>query len=344
MEMTNLAHTNIEISSLALGTMTFGEQTNIEEAFRILDRAYESGINLLDSAEAYPIPMKKETQGSAEAIVGQWLTERNLRQRFILATKVAGPGLPHIREGSRKFVKADMEKALNDSLRRLKTDYIDIWQLHWPARLTNFFDHFPYSGVLEEDEVQLSETISYLEEFRQQGKIRYFGLSNETPWGLSKSIDLTKQTKSLVSIQNAYNLLNRLAEYGLYEMCSRENISYFGYSPLAMGLLTGKYGSLTRVDTTNFRLNLFPQFTRYTNKWGKKAIESYVGIARKYDISPLRLALAFVLKSKCTSTNIVGVTNLNQLDEILSSNVNDLNDDIQKEIDEVHKQHPNPCP
>ncbi|NIC08001.1 NADP(H)-dependent aldo-keto reductase [Billgrantia bachuensis] len=338
-----LGDTGIEVSRLCLGTMTFGEQNSEAEAHEQLDRAVAFGINFIDAAEMYPVPPRAETQGRTEAYIGSWLKRRESRDDVIIATKVTGPRMEHIRGGSR-LSREQIHQAIDASLTRLQTDYVDLYQLHWPERSTNYFGKLGYEHDEEEDAVALEETLAALKELVEAGKVRAIGLSNETPWGVMKSLQLAERLDlpRVASIQNPYNLLNRTFEVGLAEIAQRENVGLLAYSPLAFGVLSGKYLDGARPE--NARLTLFERFQRYTSPLAEQATRAYVGIAREHDLDPAQMALAFVNSRSFLTSNIIGATTMEQLEDNLASESLKLEQSVLDAIDEVHRRIPNPCP
>jgi aryl-alcohol dehydrogenase-like predicted oxidoreductase len=343
MQMRKLGNTDIEVSRLCLGTMTFGEQNTEADAHEQLDRAVAFGIDFIDTAEMYPVPPKAETQGRTEAFIGSWLKHRGSRDDVIIATKAAGPGLEHIRGGPR-LTREHIHQAVDASLERLQTDYIDLYQLHWPDRKTNFFGRLGYVHDQEEDTTPLEETLSALGELVTAGKIRAIGLSNDTPWGVMQALRLADAMglPRVASIQNPYNLLNRTFEVGLAEIAHREDVGLLAYSPLAFGMLTGKY--LNGARPAGARLTLFERFQRYTNPLAEEATAAYVRIARDHDLDPAQMALAFVNSRSFLTSNIIGATTLEQLEDNLASESLKLNDEVLDAIEAVHRRIPNPCP
>jgi aryl-alcohol dehydrogenase-like predicted oxidoreductase len=346
MQYRPLGRTDLSVSALCLGTMTFGEQNSAADAADQLDRALAAGINFIDTAEMYPVPPMGETMGRTEEYIGRWLAARGGRDRLILATKVAGPGdwLPHIRGGKNRLDAANIEQALNNSLRRLGTDYVDLYQLHWPDRETNFFGKLGYEHPTEDASVPLLETLQALDRLVKSGKVRHIGLSNETPWGTMRFLELAERhgLPRMVSIQNPYNLLNRSFEIGLAEIALREHCGLLAYSPLAFGALSGKYLGGRRPPTG--RLTLFSRFTRYSNAEAISATAEYVAVAEKHGLDPAQMALAFVTSRPFTTSNIIGATTLEQLDQNLASADLKLSDEVLHDIDAVHTRQPNPSP
>lgn len=343
MQTRPLGDTGIEVSRLCLGTMTFGEQNSESEAHDQLDRAVAFGINFIDAAEMYPVPPRAETQGRTEAYIGSWLKRRESRDDVIIATKVTGPGLEHIRGGPR-LNREHIHQAIDASLERLQTDYVDLYQLHWPERSTNYFGRLGYEHDEEENAVSLEETLAVLKELVDAGKVRAIGLSNETPWGVMKALQLAERLglPRVASIQNPYNLLNRSFEVGLAEIAHRENVGLLAYSPLAFGVLSGKYLDGARPE--NARLTLFERFKRYTSPLAEQATRAYVDIAREHDLDPAQMALAFVNSRSFLTSNIIGATTMEQLEDNLASESLKLEQSVLEAIEEVHRRIPNPCP
>ena len=342
MKYKKLGNTELEVSLICLGTMTYGEQNNEKEAHEQLDYSLSKGINFIDTAEMYAIPPREETQGTTEQIIGNWLSKRKDREKIILATKVAGPGMEYVRGGSR-LSKKHILQAADDSLKRLQTDYIDLYQVHWPERKTNFFGRLGYE-YSNEMGVSIEETLDAMSMLVKSGKIKYIGISNETPWGTNKYLQLTKDAglEKIISIQNPYSLLNRIYEVGLAEISQHENIGLLAYSPLGFGQLTGKYINKTEENT---RLGLYGDwFTRYSNENCINAVKEYSKIANKYNISLTHLALAFVNTRPFVASNIIGATTMKQLKENIESIDIDLSEEILEEINEVHLNQPNPAP
>jgi len=346
MEYNKLGQTDIEVSRICLGTMTWGEQNTEKEAHEQLDYAVESGINFIDVAEMYPVPPREETYGLTESYIGNWLSKRKDRDKIILASKVAAKAewLPYIRGGQIKLDKKNIVQALEDSLRRLKTDYIDLYQMHWPDRDTNFFGKLAYYHAPEKDGIPIAETLAVLDELVKQGKIRAIGISNETPWGCAEYLRISreKELPRIVSIQNPYNLLNRTFEIGISEFSHREQVGLLAYSPLAFGALSGKY--LNNQKPEGARLTLFERFNRYLNPQATNATEAYVNLAKKNDLDPSQMALSYVSSRPFLTSNIIGATSMEQLKMDIESINIELSDDVIKDIESIHEKIPNPAP
>ncbi|MCQ4314050.1 NADP(H)-dependent aldo-keto reductase [Pseudomonas stutzeri] len=345
MEQRQLGRTDLKVSSLCLGTMTWGEQNEESEAFAQLDRAKGAGINFIDTAEMYPVPPKPETYATTERFIGNYFKARGNRADWILASKIAGPGngISHIREGQLKLNRQHIVAALDASLKRLQTDWIDLYQLHWPERSTNFFGQLGYRHQ-PEDFTPLEETLDALGEQVKAGKIRHIGLSNETPWGTMKFLQLAESRglPRAVSIQNPYNLLNRSFEVGLAEIAIREQCGLLAYSPLAFGMLSGKYEQGAR--PAGARITMFSRFARYTNPQAQAACSRYVSLAREHGLDPAQMALAFVTQQPFVTSNIIGATSLEQLDSNLASSDLKLSAEVLAALESIHSAQPNPAP
>ncbi|NKN33867.1 NADP(H)-dependent aldo-keto reductase [Marichromatium bheemlicum] len=343
MHYRRLGRTDLEVSALCLGTMTFGEQNSEAEAHAQLDRARAAGINLIDTAEVYPVPPCGETQGRTETYIGNWLKQRGCRDQVVLATKVAGPGdwLAHL---PRRLDRRHIVTAVEDSLRRLQTETIDLYQLHWPDRRTNFFGRLGYSPAEIDDSVPLRESLEALAELVRAGKIRHVGLSNETPWGLMHALALAEQhgLPRVVSIQNPYNLLNRTFEIGLAEIALREDCGLLAYSPLAFGVLTGKY--LDGQRPAGARISRFSRFKRYNNPQAETATAEYVALARRHGLDPAQMALAWVNTRPFVTSTIIGATTLAQLEHNIGSLAVELDAALLAEIEAIQTRQPNPAP
>ncbi|WP_299771627.1 NADP(H)-dependent aldo-keto reductase [uncultured Pseudoteredinibacter sp.] len=347
MKYRQLGNTDIDVSLICLGTMTYGEQNTQQEAFEQMNYAFEQGVNFFDAAEMYPVPPKPSTQGSTETIVGNWLKEHGLRDKITLASKVTGrgdnnPGMEHVRGGPR--LSADhVQQACEGSLERLQTDVIDLYQVHWPERPANFFGQLGYRHR-ESDDIAIHETLTALAKLVEQGKVRYIGLSNETPWGMMEYLRLAKEYNlpSVVSIQNPYNLLNRSFEVGLAEMSIREKVGLLAYSPLAFGVLSGKYLGGKRPEGA--RLSLYERFSRYTNANSSAATEAYVSLASELSLDPAQMALAFVNQQAFVTSNIIGATTMEQLRSNIASVGVELDKEALKALDKLHGEYPIPAP
>lgn len=346
MELRPLGRSDLRVSALCLGTMTFGEQNSEAEAHAQLDRALCAGINFIDTAEMYPVPPRAETVGRTETYIGTWLKARACRDQVVLASKVAGPGawLPHIRGGQARLDRRNIEAALDASLKRLQTDWLDLYQLHWPDRKTNYFGRLGYASTAQERSVPLLQTLEVLADLMRAGKVRAIGVSNETPWGLMHYLALADQLglPRMVSIQNPYSLLNRSFEVGLAEIAIREDCGLLAYSPLGFGVLSGKY--LEGRRPTGARLTLFDRFNRYSNPEAERATADYVALARRHCLDPAQMALAWVTSRPFTTSNIIGATTLEQLESNLASIDLRLSDELIAEIESIHVRQPNPAP
>ena len=346
MQYRPLGRTDLRVSAVCLGTMTFGEQNTLAEAHAQLDRARAAGINFVDTAEMYPVPPRGETQGRTEDHIGRWLAERGGRDRVVLATKVSGPGewVSYLRPGEVRLDRRNIEAALEASLRRLRTDYVDLYQLHWPDRETNFFGRLGYEHSPEDRSVPLAETLEVLADLVRAGKVRHVGVSNETPWGLMRLLALSEQhgLPRMVSIQNPYSLLNRSFEVGLAEVALRERCGLLAYSPLAFGVLSGKYLDGRRPEGA--RLTRFERFNRYSNPEAERATADYVALARRHGLDPAQMALAYVTSRPFVTSTIIGATTLEQLDADISGCLLDLPAEIVTEIEAMHTRQPNPAP
>ncbi|KAB8309422.1 MULTISPECIES: NADP(H)-dependent aldo-keto reductase [Rahnella] len=346
MQYHRIPHSSLEVSLLGLGTMTFGEQNSEADAHQQLDYAVAAGINLIDTAEMYPVPPRPETQGLTESYIGSWLKARGNREKIILASKVAGPSRGNdnsIRPGQmldRKNIRA----ALDASLKRLNTDYLDLYQLHWPQRQTNFFGKLSYQYTEEQSPVTLLETLEALNEQVRAGKIRYIGVSNETPWGVMRYLQLAEKhdLPRIVSIQNPYSLLNRSFEIGLSEISQHEGVELLAYSSLAFGTLSGKY--LNGAKPAGARNTLFSRFTRYSSPQAEAAIAEYVALAKKHNLDPSQMALAFVRQQPFVASTLLGATTLEQLKINIDSQDLTLDGEILVELEEIHKRFTIPAP
>ncbi|RMH60308.1 MAG: NADP(H)-dependent aldo-keto reductase [Zetaproteobacteria bacterium] len=346
MRLRRLGRDGPYVSEITLGTMTWGEQNSEAEAFAQMDLALDRGINLFDTAELYAIPPRAQTYGATERIIGNWLRSRKCRARVLIASKVCGPTdwCPHIRGGKARLNKAQITAACEASLRRLGTDYIDLYQVHWPERKTNYFGRRGYVAADDGDATPIEETLEALACLVEAGKVRYLGVSNETPWGLMRYLRHAEQAglPRIVSIQNPYNLLNRSFEVGLAEIAERERVPLLAYSPLAFGVLSGKY--LKGAKPAGARLTLFPHYTRYSSPLANEAVAAYVALAREFGCDPAQMALAFVLRQSFVGSVIIGATNLDQLRRNIASADLDLSDELLARLEEVQARYPDPCP
>lgn len=351
MQYRPLGHTDLKVSVLGLGTMTWGHQNSEDDAHRQLDAALDLGVNLIDTAEMYPTPTRAETWTTTERYIGNWLAASGQRDKLVLASKIAGPAREpgtqtHIRDGLSHHDRKNIVAALEGSLRRLRTDYLDLYQLHWPDRTTNIFglreypyrDDHPQAAVIE-------ETLSVLDEQVRAGKIRHIGVSNETPWGVARFLRHSEERglPRIASIQNPYSLLNRLFEHGLSEFSHREGVGLLAYSPLAFGALTGKYLNGARPEGARLS-SVYRTFNRYDSAAANEAIGGYVDIARRHGIPPAQLALAFVIQQPFVTSALTGQTTLAQLRENIAALDVALTPEILDEIQAVHHRVPNPAP
>ena len=349
MKYRKLGNTEIEVSVICLGTMTYGEQNSEKDGFEQMDYALDRGVNFIDTAEMYAVPTRAETYGKTEEIVGNWIYNRKNRNKIILATKIASrsSGLDWVRQGGKNlsFNKKNIIAAIDESLKRLKTDYIDLYQLHWPERkVPKFgvmdFEYDPHDSGWTE----IEDVLGNLNDMIVQGKIRHIGLSNETPWGVMKFMQLSKEKNlpRMVSIQNVYNLVNRVFDIANSEVSIRESCGLLAYSPLAGGRLSGKY--LHGKNPKDSRYTLFAEiFKRHSTPRGEIAISKYVNLAKKYNIAPSTFANAFVNQRPYVTSNIIGATTMKQLKENIDSIEINLSEEILKEIEQIHLLDPNPC-
>jgi aryl-alcohol dehydrogenase-like predicted oxidoreductase len=348
MQYRELGRTGMKVSLIGLGTMTFGEQNTEAEGHAQIDRALDSGVNLLDTSEMYSVPPRAETYGATERIIGSWIKKRRGRDRIVLATKVAGPGgalgLDYVRGGDNRLDRRNILEAVDGSLHRLQTDYIDLYQVHWPGRATNFFGRLGYQHTGEPDLTPIDETLDALGDLVRAGKVRATGVSNETPWGIHRYLQLAAERglPRLASIQNPYNLLNRSFEVGLAEMAIKEEVGLLAYSPLAFGMLTGKF--LDGARPPEARIVRWSRFARYTGELAERTTAAYVAIAREHGLNPAQMALAFVNRQRFVASTLIGATTMAQLETNLGSIDVQLSDDVLQAIDAVHRAQPNPCP
>lgn len=347
MEKRRLGQTDLMVSSICLGTMTFGDQNTQEDAFQQMDYALDHDVNFFDTAELYAVPPKRETYGKTEEMIGNWFEARGNRDKVILATKVVG------RSGNDWFrpwdepatlSRKDIEYAIDNSLKRLKTDYVDLYQLHWPDRAANFFGKLGYVHPEADDSVALLETLETLGDLVKAGKVRHVGISNETAWGTMKFLELAKEHNlpRMQSIQNPYSLLNRSFEVAGAEVAHREQVGLLAYSPLGFGVLSGKY--LGGKKPEGARLTLFSQMSRYNEGHVAEATAKYVAIAEKHGLDPAQMALQYVTTRSFVTSNIIGATTMEQLASNISSVDVTLTDEILAEIEEVHTIHTYPAP
>lgn len=348
MHYRTLGNTDLSVSLIGLGTMTWGEQNTEADAHAQLDMAVAHGINLIDTAEMYPIPARAETQGETERMIGRWLHSRGNREQLIIATKAVGPSRnpvrpSHFRHGQAKLDRSNLIQAVDASLQRLQTDYIDLYQLHWPDRSANYFGQLGLEQLPEEDTVPIAETLTALAELVASGKIRHIGVSNETPWGLHQYLMLAEHANlpRIASIQNPYSLLNRSFEVGLSEFSLREQVGLLAYSPLAFGMLSGKYQNGARPDGA--RLSLYRRFQRYLNPQAQQASDAYGQLAKEHGLTPVQLAQAFVNTRPFVASNLIGATNLDQLKENVDSVNFTLSPELNAAIADIHQAMPNPA-
>ncbi|MCZ4281041.1 NADP(H)-dependent aldo-keto reductase [Kiloniella laminariae] len=346
MDYRKLGRTDLKVSCLCLGTMTWGEQNSQAEAFEQMDYAVDQGINFFDTAEIYAVPPKAETYGATEEIIGNWFQNRKKRDQIVLASKVAGPSpaQTYIRGEIARFNRKHITAALDNSLKRLKTDYIDLYQLHWPDRNVNIFGQLGFDHRNEEMITQPEETLAVLDDLVKAGKIRHVGISNETPWGTMEFLRLAGEGKGprMVSIQNPYSFLNRSFEVGLAEIAIREDIGLLAYAPLAAGVLTGKYLGGARPEGA--RISLFPDNKRYMGQRAEAAVQDYVSLADKYRLDPAQMALAYVRSRPFVTAPIIGATKMAQLKTNIASAEITLSDEVLAEIEALGRRHTIPCP
>ena len=345
MEYTTLPNSDIKVSKICLGTMTWGNQNTEADGFAQMDYAVEKGVNFFDTAELYPVPATKETQGRTSKIIGNWFKQRQNRGKVVLASKIAGPGdyTAHIRTTG--FKGDSIKQAIDLELKRLQTDYIDLYQLHWPERHTNTFGVRDFKPSPKDPWIDnFNEVLHELIALVKAGKIRAYGLSNEKSWGSMRYLEEVRKDKlpKISTIQNAYSLLNRVFEGDLAEISLRENMGLLAYSPLAFGVLSGKY--IEGTAAKNARLNLFPRFARYSSEQATEATKAYLNLAKESGLSLTSMALAFVNRRPFVTSNIIGATTLEQLKENIDSIHTKLDEDTLKEINTIHSKIPNPSP
>ena len=346
MKFKKLGHSDIDVSLICLGTMNMGEQNTEAQGFEQMDYAFDKGVNFFDTAEVYSVPPREETQGSTETIIGNWFKKTKKREKIILATKMVGPGPSWIRGGGGNFTEKNMNLAIEGSLKRLQTDFIDLYQLHWPERNTNFFGKRDYAHDTKENKWNdIESVLQGLKKFVDQGKIRYIGLSNETPWGFSKFLEISSKLNlpRVVSVQNPYNLLNRAYDIGMSEISCRENVGLLAYSPLAIGYLSGKYRN--NQMPKNSRVGLYKDFwVRYREENAKRAVEEYYNLAKENGLTLTQMSLAFVNSRPFMTSNIIGATTMEQLKENIGSVDIELDNKIIEKINLIHSNNPNPTP
>jgi aryl-alcohol dehydrogenase-like predicted oxidoreductase len=345
MKYTSLPHTDIKVSKICLGTMTFGQQSTEAEGHAQMDYALEQGVNFFDTAEMYSVPAREETYGSTEKILGTWFKKTGKREEVVLASKIAGPN-PNFNYMREKidFSAASIKYALDKSLQRLQTDYIDLYQLHWPERKTNYFGQRGFKVQDDAWEDNIHAVLDTLGDFIKQGKIKHIGLSNETPWGLMRFLEESKYNHlpRIKTVQNPYSLLNRLFENASSEVCMRENVGLLAYSPMAFGVLSGKF--LSGESHPNSRLNLFPQMARYNSAQCAEATRLYQEIAQKNGLTLTELSLAFIEQQSFLTSTIIGATTMEQLKENIDTIKVTLSEDILQAINEVQAMIPDPAP
>jgi aryl-alcohol dehydrogenase-like predicted oxidoreductase len=339
-----LPNTNLKVSKICLGTMTFGEQNTEAEAHSQLDFALEKGINFIDTAEMYPVAARAETYGLTEKYIGSWIKKTGNRDKIVLATKIAGPNraMDYIRKDL-SFSKKNITEAVEKSLLNLQTDCIDLHQLHWPERIMNMFGERGLSQIDTNWQENIAEVLGIYDDLIQQGKIKHIGISNEAPWAVMKFINESEKHNlpKIVTIQNPYSLLNRLFEVGLSEICLRENVGLLAYSPLGFGILSGKH--LTGVQK-NSRIDLFPQFVRYNNENSIKATKLYNELALENGLTLTQMALAFVKQQAFVTSTIIGATTIEQLAENIATHDAVLSNETITEINKIQELIPNPAP
>ncbi len=344
MNYRKLGNSGINVSTICLGTMTWGEQNSQDEAFEQMNYAIENGVNFWDTAELYSVPPKKNTYGLTEEIIGNWFVKSKKRNKVVLASKVAGPSRDYLRNGENSFVGKNLENALNNSLKRLKTDYIDLYQLHWPERNVNNFGKLGYTHK-ESEWSQFEDVLNNLQRYINKGKIRYVGLSNETPWGVMNYIQLSKDKNlpRMMSIQNPYSLLNRSYEVGLAEISIREQIGCLSYSPLASGYLSGKYRNGAMPIGSRIERD-YEFWGRYRKPQSNNAVEEYYQISKKYNLDMSQMSIKFCEIQDFMTSVIIGATTMEQLKTNIESVKVKLDKDVINEINSVQRKYPNPCP
>lgn len=347
MDYRRLGRSDIRVSAICLGSMTWGEQNSEEEGFRQMDYALDQGVNFIDTAEMYPVATRAETYGRTEEIIGNWMAARGIRDKVVIATKIVGPNarrFPYIRGGETRFNSKHITAAVDSSLKRLKTDYIDLYQLHWPDRATNDFSALAYEHVEGAEETPIEETLEALDEVVKAGKVRQVGLSNENPWGAMRFIAAAEQGRGprMAAVQNPYSLLNRSFETRMAEIAIREDLGLLAYAPLAAGTLTGKY--LNDQWPEGARRTLWPDNRRYQGAQADAATAAYVELARDQGLDPAALALAFVLSQRFLTAAIIGATDMAQLKTNIGAAKVTLNAETLEAIESIHKVYTYPCP
>ena len=345
MKCTTLPNTDIKVSKICLGTMTFGQQNSETDGHAQMDYAFEKGVNFFDTAEMYSVPASKETYGSTEKIIGTWLKKSGKREEIVLASKIAGPNpkFTYMRDNM-DFSPTSLKYALDNSLKRLQTDYLDVYQLHWPERKNNCFGQRGFKVQEDSWEDNIHQVLETLDGFVKQGKIKHIGLSNENPWGIMRFLEESKyhNLPLIKTVQNPYSLLNRLFEVGSSEVCMRENVGLLAYSPLAFGVLSGKF--LTGEAHPNARIKLFPNYSRYNSEQCTEATKMYSEIANKNGLTLTELSLAFVEQQAFVTSTIIGATTLAQLKENIDTIKVSLSEEIIAEINKVQSVIPDPAP
>ena len=345
MKFKKLGNTDLDVSLICLGTMTWGTQNTEKDAFEQMDYSVSKGVNFFDTAEIYSVPPTSDSYGKTEVMIGNWFEKRKNRDKIILASKVAGPGCDWIRGGGNNFDEKKIGEAIDGSLKRLKTDYIDLYQLHWPERSTNFFGRRDYSYNNKEGEWNSFENIlDALGKYIKSGKIRYIGMSNETPYGLSRYLEISKNKDAprMMSVQNPYSLVNRTYEIGMSEISIRQKCGLLVYYPLAAGALSGKYrnGEMPKKS----RMALFKGWERHLNPLAMRAYDEYYKLAKDFNLTMVQLAQSFVNSRPFVTSNIIGATTMEQLKENIDSVNIDFTDEIMERVDKIHNENPNPSP
>ena len=345
MKFKKLGNTDLDVSLICLGTMTWGTQNTEKDAFEQMDYSISQGVNFFDTAEIYSVPPTSDSYGKTEVMIGNWFEKRKNRDKIILASKVAGPGCEWSRGGGNNFDEKKIGEARDGSLKRLKTDYIDLYQLHWPERSTNFFGRRDYSYNNKEGEWNSFENIlDALGKYIKSGKIRYIGMSNETPYGLSRYLEISKNKGAprMMSVQNPYSLVNRTYEIGMSEISIRQKCGLLVYYPLAAGALSGKYrnGEMPK----NSRMALFKGWERHLNPLAMRAYDEYYKLAKDFNLTMVQLAQSFVNSRPFVTSNIIGATTMEQLKENIDSVNIDFTDEMMERVDKIHNENPNPSP